>query len=220
VHGPKPSRPGNRRMATLACVYSVDPYVRGAEDVVAALFRDERERDATALPRPCHKRMTACFPSVEDAGSEYELLIRGDIQAWTWAAEQIDQRRADGQALVRLCDGQRLRVVGGPGLVWEKRIVRGVVRTRPFVADLAGPGAGCDPRDPSHGDRPRIRRTKAEGSASNLSSRPTEYCTRSRSSTSSSLSPSAGVSSQMRSCNQTSENSGWFLSQILSCLMN
>jgi hypothetical protein len=101
VHGPKPSRPGNRRMATLACVYSVDPYVRSAEDVVAALFRDERERDATARPKPCHKRMTACFSTVED-----ELLVRGDMQAWTWAAEQIDQRRADGQVLVRLCDGQ------------------------------------------------------------------------------------------------------------------
>ncbi len=106
VHGPKPSRPGNRRMATLACVYSVDPYVRTAEDVLAALFRDEPERDAPARPRPCHKRLTACFPTMEDAGSEDELLIRGDIQAWTWAAEQIHQRRADGQVLVRLCDGQ------------------------------------------------------------------------------------------------------------------
>ena len=106
VHGPKPSRPGNRRMATLACVYSVDPYVRSAEDVVAALFRDERERDTTARPQPCHKRMTACFSTVEEAGSEDELTIRGDIQAWTWAAEQIRQRRADGQVLVRLCDGQ------------------------------------------------------------------------------------------------------------------
>lgn len=106
VHGPKPSRPGNRRMATLACVYSVDRYVRTAEDVLAALFRDERERDATPRPRPCHKRMTACFPTLEEAGSEDEMLIRGDIRAWTWAAEQIGQRRADGQVLVRLCDGQ------------------------------------------------------------------------------------------------------------------
>jgi hypothetical protein len=106
VHGPKPSRPGNRRMATLACVYSVDRYVRTAEDVVAALFRDERESDATARPRPCHKRMTACFPKLEEAGSEDEMLIRGDIRAWAWAAEQIHQRRADGQVLVRLCDGQ------------------------------------------------------------------------------------------------------------------
>ena len=106
VHGPKPSRPGNRRMTTLACVYSVDPYVRTAEDVVAALFRDEREREAAARPRPCHKRMTACFSTVEEAGSEDELRIRGDVRAWSWAAEQIRQRRADGQVLVRLCDGQ------------------------------------------------------------------------------------------------------------------
>lgn len=106
VHGPKPSRPGNRRMATLACVYSVDRYARSAQDVVAALFRDERERDAAARPKPCHKRMTACFPMLEEAGSEDELLIRGDIRAWSWAAEQIDQRRADGQVLIRLCDGQ------------------------------------------------------------------------------------------------------------------
>lgn len=106
VHGPKPSRPGNRRMATLACVYSVDPYVRSAEDVVAALFRDEHETDATARPQPCHKRITACFPAVEATGSEDEVLIRGDIRAWTWAAGQIDQRRVEGQVLVRLCDGQ------------------------------------------------------------------------------------------------------------------
>jgi hypothetical protein len=105
VHGPKPSRPGNRRMATLACVYSVDPYVRSAEDVVAALFRDDRERDA-ARPEPRHKRMTACFPTVEDEGSEDELRIRGDIRAWAWAAGEIDKRRVDGQVLVRLCDGQ------------------------------------------------------------------------------------------------------------------
>ena len=76
VHGPKPSRPGNRRMATLACVYSVEPYVRSAEDVVAALFRDEREEDATVRPQPCHKRMTACFPTREEVGSEHELRMR------------------------------------------------------------------------------------------------------------------------------------------------
>jgi hypothetical protein len=106
VHGPKPSRPGNRRMATLACVYSVDPYIRTAEDVVAALFRDERAKATTTRPQPCHKRMTACFSTMEDVGSEDELRIRGDIRAWTWAAEQICQRRGDGQVLVRLCDGQ------------------------------------------------------------------------------------------------------------------
>ncbi len=50
--------------------------------------------------------MTACFSTVEEAGSEDELQIRGDIRAWTWAAEQIRTRRRDDQVLVRLCDGQ------------------------------------------------------------------------------------------------------------------
>ena len=110
VHGRKPPRPNNRRMATLACVYSVDTYLRTAEDIVAALFRDHRTKeasqDAAPRPRPCHKRMTACFSELADAGTENELRMRGDIRAWTWAAEQIETRRADGQVLIRLCDGQ------------------------------------------------------------------------------------------------------------------
>ena len=107
VHGPKPARPNNRRMATLACVYSVDRHVRTAEDVVAALFRDERPAaEKESRPRPCHKRMTACFSTLADEGTEDELLLRGDICAWTWAAGQIETRRRPGQPLVRLCDGQ------------------------------------------------------------------------------------------------------------------
>lgn len=108
VHGPKPARPHNRRMATLACVYSVDRHVRSAADIVAALFRDERPSpaEASVRPRPCHKRMTACFPELADAGTEDELRIRGDFRAWTWAAGQIETRRRAGQVLIRLCDGQ------------------------------------------------------------------------------------------------------------------
>jgi len=34
-------RPGNRRTVTLGCVYTVDPYVRTPEQIVAALFRKE-----------------------------------------------------------------------------------------------------------------------------------------------------------------------------------
>lgn len=107
VHGPKPPRPNNRRMATVASVYSVDPYLRTADDVLAALFRDDRdEREKVARPRPCHKRMTACFPKLEDAGSAQEVRIPGDILAWAWAAEQVDDRRQAHQVLIRLHDGQ------------------------------------------------------------------------------------------------------------------
>ena len=37
--------PGNRRMATVASVYSVAPHVRDAEDITVALFRDEPETE-------------------------------------------------------------------------------------------------------------------------------------------------------------------------------
>ncbi|TWU29144.1 hypothetical protein Poly41_67160 [Novipirellula artificiosorum] len=40
------TNPGNRRMATVASVYSVDPHIRTAEDITAALFRDEPDEDA------------------------------------------------------------------------------------------------------------------------------------------------------------------------------
>jgi hypothetical protein len=35
----KNERPGNRRMATLACTYTVDRHVRTPEQIVAALMR-------------------------------------------------------------------------------------------------------------------------------------------------------------------------------------
>lgn len=45
-------RPGNRKMATIAAVYSVDPYVRSPEDIVAALFRDDVANKDDQRPKP------------------------------------------------------------------------------------------------------------------------------------------------------------------------
>ena len=53
--------PGNRRMATLAGVYSVGRHVRTAEDVVAALFREERPAfSATARKYAKNSRGVDC----------------------------------------------------------------------------------------------------------------------------------------------------------------
>jgi len=102
----RPARPGNRRMATLAGVYSVDRHVRAPEDIVAALFRDEREEPerGPARPEPCHKRVIARFPRVFEELDEQP--ISGSIIALSWAAGQVEQRRRKGQPLVRLMDGQ------------------------------------------------------------------------------------------------------------------
>lgn len=105
----RPQRPGNRRMATLAGVYSVDRYVRTPEQFVAALFRDIRtepdpEQDVPR-PKPCHKRIVARFPQEFEDGGEL-LRIPGAIVAMSWAAREVDQRCRAGQTVIRLMDGQ------------------------------------------------------------------------------------------------------------------
>ena len=98
-------RRGNRRVATLASVYSVDRYHRSAEDVVAALFREERQPKDKDRPRPCHKHVVARFTHVEEEDGE-EFIISGAHEAFRWAGEQVAQRRKRKQPLLRLCDGQ------------------------------------------------------------------------------------------------------------------
>ena len=68
--GPKPDR---KKMATVASVYSVDPYVRTPEDVLEALFHDpkaDRPDKPTARPRPCHKRVRASLNFTDSDGEE------------------------------------------------------------------------------------------------------------------------------------------------------
>ncbi|MEZ6143079.1 MAG: hypothetical protein R3B84_21150 [Zavarzinella sp.] len=93
--------PGNRRMATLATVYSVNEYFRTAEEIVAALFRENSNREEKR-PEPVGK-VVAGFLSQCDAEG---VLIRGTHHAMVWAAEQVERRHQSGQPLVRLMDGQ------------------------------------------------------------------------------------------------------------------
>lgn len=96
---------GNRVMATLACVYSVDHFVRTPEDVVAALFREERQRDILR-PRPCHKRMVARFAHTYMSEDTPPVVVSSIGEALTWGAFEVWRRRQTGQPLIRLCDGQ------------------------------------------------------------------------------------------------------------------
>jgi hypothetical protein len=101
--GPKPDR---KKMATLASVYSVDPYVRTPQDVVEALFRDpktDRQDKPPARPRPCHKRVRACL-NFTDADGE-ELLARPAM--FGWLADEVKARNPqDKKPLVCIMDGQ------------------------------------------------------------------------------------------------------------------
>jgi hypothetical protein len=82
----KKERPGNRRMATLGCVYTVDPYVRTPEQIVAALFRDN------TVPQPKEERPDACFKHYRAYFAE--------------AGHPGEARHQPGQPIVRLMDGQ------------------------------------------------------------------------------------------------------------------
>lgn len=100
--------PGNRRMATVTSVYSVDQHVRTAEDITAALFRDQPAENAAKRPRPKpqHKNTTAHFPELAEEGEGGELAISGIHVGMAWIAEQVLARRRPGQVLVALMDGQ------------------------------------------------------------------------------------------------------------------
>lgn len=98
-------RRGNRQMATLACVYSVDSFVRTPEDIVAALFREERTTESVDRPRPCHKRMVARFARTYEDG-DGTLVVSGAYEALAWAAGEVHNRRGEDQVVVQICDGQ------------------------------------------------------------------------------------------------------------------
>jgi hypothetical protein len=92
-------------MATLAAVYSVDRYVRTPEEIVAALFRDDDDRTPKPRPQPCFKHLVARFGRTYEDGLE-TVESTGPIEAFTWAAEQLANRRRPRQSVLRLMDGQ------------------------------------------------------------------------------------------------------------------
>lgn len=97
-------KPGNRRMATLGCVYTVAPHVRTPEQIVAALFRDPTvAQPSSKRPEACHKRYRAYFA---ETGPPGEDPIPGAFRTWTWLSEEVSARYRQGQTLVRLMDGQ------------------------------------------------------------------------------------------------------------------
>lgn len=98
----KKERPGNRRMATLGCLYSVDRFVRTPEQVVAALFRDTTvEQPTEDRPEPVFKQYRSHF-AFQEPGEE---PIPGAMLTWSWLASETAKRHRSGQPIVRLMDG-------------------------------------------------------------------------------------------------------------------
>ncbi len=99
----KKERPGNRRMATLGCVYTVDSYVRTPEQIVAALFRDDSVPQPPDRPEPCFKRYRAYFAQ---EGTEDEPTVPSAYSTWAWLANEVQARHQSGQPIICLMDGQ------------------------------------------------------------------------------------------------------------------
>ena len=98
----KKERPGNRRMATLGCLYSVDRYIRTPEQILAALFRDTTVKQPTETrPVPVFKQYRSHF-AFEEPGEE---PIPGAMLTWSWLASEIANRHQSHQPIVRLMDG-------------------------------------------------------------------------------------------------------------------
>jgi hypothetical protein len=99
----KKERPGNRRMATLGCVYTVDRYVRTPEQIVAALFRDQSVPQPPHRPEPCCKRYRAYFAEEGHEGAE---TVPSAYPTWAWIGKEVKARHQSGQPIIRLMDGQ------------------------------------------------------------------------------------------------------------------
>ena len=106
AHRTKGDKASQKRMTTVATVYTVDRYRRTPEEVVAALFRDAAE-PARDRPRPQHKEVWASLPRDDVPGSGIE-------RAFAWMTGELYVRgRAQDKPLVFLSDGQEA--------LWEAR---------------------------------------------------------------------------------------------------
>jgi len=97
---PAGERANQKRMAAVAAVYTVDPYLRTPDEVVAALFRDP-DYEPARRPEPCHKRVWASLPQ-EGPEPRSSIAVVFDWVWWEFA--QRNPRLA--RPTVCLCDGQ------------------------------------------------------------------------------------------------------------------
>lgn len=97
---PQGRRANQKRMAAVGAVYTIDPYVRTAEEVVAALFRDGNA-PVRPRPEPCHKRVWASLPESEPS-SRGSIDLLSDWLWWEFGQRNPDLKRPT----VCLCDGQ------------------------------------------------------------------------------------------------------------------
>jgi len=107
---PAPARRGGRRkkgekankkrMACVGAAYTIDPFVRTAEDVVEEVLRDARQSDR---PKPRHKQLRAELTRELDG-----VEVNAKERIFSWFAEQVKLRNPCGRKpVVCVMDGER-----------------------------------------------------------------------------------------------------------------
>jgi hypothetical protein len=100
----KGEKANKKQMATIGCVYTVDPKQRTPEEVVEALFRERSaaRRGDSSGPVARHKRVWSSLTY-----DEGETHVDAETEVFTWMAQETVARRREGQPMVCLIDGQR-----------------------------------------------------------------------------------------------------------------
>jgi hypothetical protein len=99
----KGEKANKKQMATIGCVYTVDPKHRTPEEVVEALFRERPARsEGTVEPVAQHKRVWSSLTYDEE-----DRHVDAETEVFTWMAREADARRREGQPMACLMDGQR-----------------------------------------------------------------------------------------------------------------
>jgi hypothetical protein len=102
LHRCKGEKASGKEMAIVGAVYSVDRYVRTPEEIVAALFGDDRGQPKTQRPQPCHKQTMASLAHTDAEGTH-----SGIEDTYLWISEELHLRNRDcAKETVHLCDGQ------------------------------------------------------------------------------------------------------------------
>ena len=88
----KGEKANKKKMAAVGAVYTIDPFVRTADEVIDEVMREEAAR---RRPKPTHKRVRA------------ELLV-GKVALFLWLADEVVRRNPTAtKPLIFLSDGER-----------------------------------------------------------------------------------------------------------------
>ena len=99
-HRTKGEKANKKRMACVGGAYTIEPFVRTAEDVVDEVLRKARQSDR---PEPCHKQLRAELTRPIDG-----VEVNGKERVFEWLAEEVQLRNPNrAKPVVCVMDGER-----------------------------------------------------------------------------------------------------------------